>query len=549
MVGGNEKMNKIIIFRNKLELKIILSIIVAFSIIIPSVVVKATNQQENLQETPELETESPVIYNATWKQITDNGFGEKTNLATRGIAVYNDELYIGTHNVELPKIFQNSYPGLREVLSQLIPDKLPKLLQSNNLFKIAGRMAHLISNRYTRKALHLVVERSKGCEIWKYNYTTDNLTQIVGEKSITGMKSGFNYNYNSLAGTFTEFKNKLYVGTWSTPLGGSQDPHRKGGEIWRYDGTTWEQVVGHNAPMTEGGFGNIDNVAISYLEVFNDYLFAGTMNCDFTKKGGCEIWRTQDGVQWEQVVAHGFKPNMSEDDLRTRVTNTYLWNMEVFQNQLYAGTFNSNYKLTITAGTGCQLWRTSDGKSWEKVLLPNGDGFGEPENYGIRRMVVYNNELYVATAANVLHDKGCEIWKYDGVVWTPVISDDVPGVKPTDKNYSGFGNPLNKYVWSMTVTSDNKIWVGTANGKMVNPMEPITEGCEVWCFNGTDWMPVVKDGDNELPSGFGDKINVGARSMIEFPQGSGNIVVGTCKLESWRFLISQTGMEVWMRIK
>lgn len=162
-------------------------------------------------------------------------------------------------------------------------------------------------------------------------------------------------------------------------------------------------------------------------------------------------------------------------------------------------------------------------------------------------MSVYDNELYVGTAANILLNNGCEIWKYDGIDWTPIISDDVPGVKPNDVEYDGFGNPLNKYAWSMTVSSDNKLWVGTANGKMVNLMEPKSSGCEVWCYDGIEWKSIVKDGDNEKQSGFGKIINEGARSIIEYPEGSGNIVVGTFKLKSTRLLIPQEGFELWMR--
>jgi hypothetical protein len=514
-----------------------------------SVLVEANSQEGNIQEISKQTNESQISLSPVWKQITDNGFDRETNSATRGIAIYKDELYIGTHNTKFPKLFQNTFPELLHIISELIPNKIPELLQFNNKIKIFGRIAHLIRNRNVRRVIHMVAKRSDGCEVWKYNYTTDTLTQIVGDKSITGMKSGFDYNYNCMAGTIKEFKNKLYVGTWSTPIGSLQNPHRNGGEIWRFDGKTWEQVVGHNAPIVKGGFGNVDNVAIFDLEVFNGYLYAGTMNWDFSENGGCEIWRTQNGIDWEQVVDHGFKPNMSEEDIRMRVTNTYLWNMEIFQNQLYVGTFNSCYRFFINEGTGCQLWRTNDGKSWEKVILPNGDGFGEKHNYGIRRMVVYNDELYVGTATNILHNVGCEIWKYDGVKWTPVISDNIPGVKSTDNTFSGFGNPLNKYTWSMAVTSDNKLWVGTANGRLNNLFSPKTDGCEVWCYDGVDWKPVVKNGNNELASGFGTISNVGARSMIEYPKGSGNIVVGTFKLDSTRPIIPQKGLDLWMRIK
>lgn len=516
-----------------------------FLLIFPDIVVVGDNSQENIQKKDELNR----TYSSGWRQLTGDGFGKDTNLASRGIAIYKDELYIGTQNTKLPKMFYNTFPELTQAISQLLPNILPKFLQINNRLKFIFRIAHYLRNRNVRRGLQLIVGSSDGCEVWKYNYTTDSLTQVVGDESITGMKSGFNYTYNCLAGTIKEFKDKLYVGTWSTPLGDIYNHDRNGGEIWRYDGTMWEQVVGYNAPIMKGGFGNPDNVGIFDFEEFNGYIYTGTMNWDFSKNGGCEIWRSQDGVQWEQVVEHGFKPNMTETDLKIGVTNTYSWKMEVFQNQLYVGTFNSRYKLIGNAGVGCQLWRTNDGKEWEKVILPNGDGFGNSKNYGVRTMTVYNNELYIGTAANLLHNTGCEIWKYDGVDWTPIISDEVPGVKSTDIEYSGFGNPLNKYAWSMTVTSDNKLWVGTANGKMVNLMEPKTSGCEIWCFNGTAWKPIVKDGDNELSSGFGDIINEGARSMIEYPEGSGNIVVGTFKLISTRPLIPQEGFELWMRTK
>ena len=101
----------------------------------------------------------------------------------------------------------------------------------------------------------------------------------------------------------------------------------------------------------------------------------------------------------------------------------------------------------------------------------------------------------------------------------------------------------------MAVTSDNKLYVGTANGKFVNLMEPQTDGCEIWCYNGTDWTPIVKNGIGEKSNGFGNIKNEGARSIIEYPQGTGNIVIGTFKLVSTRPLLPQEGCSLWMRIK
>ena len=57
------------------------------------------------------------------------------------------------------------------------------------------------------------------------------------------------------------------------------------------------------------------------------------------------------------------------------------------------------------------------------------------------------------------------------------------------------------------------------------------------------------DGNNEKQSGFGNLINEGVRSIIEYPEGSGNIVVGTFKLNSTRLFVPQEGFELWMRVK
>ncbi len=538
-------------FEKKNNLSIVFSIIVVSLVLIPSIGIEAKLQQDSFNSS--LETEKKIINSNGWNPLTIDGFGKETNLATRGMAIYNDELYIGTQNTKFPKLFQNTFPELLNVLHQFLPNKIPEFLHRTNVFKMLLRVVHFLRSHTIRMGLHLVVKNSEGCEVWKYNYSTNSLVQIVGNNSVTGMKSGFNCSLNCLASVIIEFKGKLYVGTWNSPIGSLHDPTRKGCEIWRFDGNGWEQVVGHNAHFVNGGFGDFDNVGICSMKVFDGYLYASTMNWDPVPFGGFQVWRTSDGVYWEQVVSNGFKQNMSRLDLLNGVTNTYGWCMEVFQNQLYVGTFNSCYRFATSVGMGCQLWRTSTGRNWSKVNLPTGiegvylDGFGEAENYGIRTMIVYNNELYIGTATNLLLDKGFEIWKYDGINWHPVISSDVPGVKPGDVEYNGFGNPLNNYAWSMNVTSDGKLWVGTANGRIHNLMEPETVGGELWCYNGTEWITIVKDGIGEKPSGFGNVKNEGLRSIIEYPRGSKNIVVGTFKLISTRPIMPQEGCEVWMR--
>lgn len=486
-----------------------------------------------------------------WKKIAENGFGRHSNYATRGMTLFHGDLYIGTQNNLLPK-----KSGIEEQ-----PPSMLSAVLFPDFYELFGGLTTLPS----RLAMHVMTFVSQGCEIWKYNYTTDTLSKVIGKHSLSGVSSGFGSHFNAAAAVMKEYKDYLYVGTWNTPIGTMREPNRKGCEIWRTnDGLHWEQVVGHNAAFTPGGFGNPDNTGAWSIEVFQGYLYVGTMNWDFSDTGGCEIWRSNDGLHWEQVVDHGFRCLMNTSYLKKEPINTYAWDMQEYHGKLYLGTFNSRIWFHDEEGTGCQLWRTHDGEQWEKVHLPNGlkpgfqDGFGEGENYGIRRMVVYNDELYCGIASSFFHDHGAEIWKYDEENWSPVISDEMPNIAQTDSIYDGFGNTMNKYVWSMVVTNDNKLWVGTGNGQVYLPFfykaekdidyfTTRTEGCEIWCYDGEIWEPVIKNDIGLKPNGIGDSTNLGARSMIEYPENSGNLVVGTFKLFNSHTADRSDGCEIWMR--
>jgi hypothetical protein len=378
----------------------------------------------------------------------------------------------------------------------------------------------------------LVSLNSDGCEIWKYSYDDDHWTQLIGDKTEADLPSGFGDHRTASVGDMIEFDDKLYVGTYN----------RSGCEIWRYDGSSWEQVVGEET-STQGdnsaqGFGHICNYVAATMEVFNNILYVGTINFDWSDDGFCQIWRTADGENWEKVVDKGFR---DEDGAPDDLKNAYLWDMEVFQDELYAGTFN----IPLGAHQGGQIWKSDTGNpgDWEKVDLGNNeDGFGEKKNYGIRKLVKWGDDLYVGTATSVLQvfsDEAIEIWKYDGNGWECIVGDE-PGHQ--DEWDDGFGDYYNKYAWSMD-TAGNALWVGTVHHHLI-PW-PKSYGCEVWRYDGTELEPIVENVEGEKPNGFGEWWNRAARSMIEYPEGSGNIVVGTLTFK--RLLEEQEGCEVWIR--
>ncbi|MEA2055031.1 MAG: DNRLRE domain-containing protein [Candidatus Thermoplasmatota archaeon] len=367
---------------------------------------------------------------------------------------------------------------------------------------------------------------SDGCEVWYYDANTGEFHQVIGDNPEAYKDSGFGDTMNYAAATIKEFKGKLYVGTANSP--------DKGCEVWRYDGSSWEQVVGNEPSATKpSGFGNKHNLGAWSIEEYDGYLYIGTMNWHT----GCQIYRSYDGTTWNQV------PLTEEGDGFGDKWNTYAWDMEVYQDELYVSTFNFKY--------GCELWKY-DGSNWYQLVGNDPEyqisgaknaGFGEVENYGIRNMKVYGGELYAGTATSIFQtQEACEIWKYDGSNWHPVIGDDTGNPETWD----GFGKTWNKYAWSMNVTSDNKLWVGTVNIQRTGGIPLFeTEGCEIWCYDGSGWSQKVGDESGEIGNGFNDKNNSGARSMIEYPTGSGDLWVGTFHVKP--LLIPDKGCEVWKR--
>ena len=225
----------------------------------------------------------------------------------------------------------------------------------------------------------------------------------------------------------TEHGSFLYVGTldWDN-----------GGEVWRYDGSTWRRVAAE-------GFGDPRNDAVTSLAVFGTNLYAGTHN----RINGCEIWRFDD-TEWTQVASSGLGDGFNYD----------VSSLAVFDGRLYAGLENNS--------TGCEVWRTQNGVDWNQV---SADGFGDDHNVNSPSMAVYQTRLYVGT-----HNKrdGCEVWRSsDGTTWNKANTD-------------GFGDTGNESVSSMAVFG-GLLYCGTWNG---------TDGCEMWGYNGTIWNQVNTNG-------------------------------------------------------
>jgi dienelactone hydrolase len=509
-----------------------------------------------------------------WKQIIGdspncdlcNGFNNPFNVNIRGKTTFNfdDQEYIfyGTGNVKNSISNSICYPA----------EIFPLALSLSNNFQLVDSVVFLLD-------IYFKNLKSQGCEIWYYNGSSWG--QTVGCFSEAIISSGFNNPNNAELTILIPYTisdsgiQYLYAGTWN---------QQEGCEIWRttdpFNGI-WEPVIHKNGKgIFSNGFGNKNNAAAYSAVVFNDWLYIGTMNW----WNGCEIWRTN-GTTWEKVIGSGDSISGLKygfgDDKNGFERDIYAWEMEVYNNQLYVGTFNI---------AGCELWRTEDAINWECLVGEKGilkRGFNtenipiNSHNYGIRRMEVYNNSLYIGTAStppfmiNISQknipdpskswsktfsfylSKGCEIWKYNG----SNFKVENQGIYKKQK-ISGFGDPTNAYIWSLT-KFDNRLFAGTMNpGTYVFNITIIIKnsglpslkinfeteengitksaGCEIWYTqNNNKWYQLVGDEiNNDFPlwpaNGFNDKNNLGARALLNY---SGKLFVGVMN--------SIEGCEVW----
>ena len=446
-------------------------------------------------------TVNSKLLNNEWEQINEDGFGDASNVGTRGMTSFKGYLCVGLTNLNIS----------------------------------SGEI--------------------NGCELWCYNGS--EWFQSVGNSQDALLSSGFGNSSNAECSILIEFNNKLYAGT----------ANNEGLQLWRTDDPVegaWEQVI-------DNGFGDVSNMGAWSAKIFNDYLYIGTAN--FPK--GCEIWRTANGEEWETVVGGtSITPGGFGE-----ILNDYVWCIEVYNNTLYVGTHNMR---------GGEIWKTKNGLTWECLVGPAGErprGFQLLDlNYGIRNLKVFNGELYAGTAAMpavtvrvkigglLLKPRertifwspeiGFHIWRYNeskNNKWERVVG----GFFGDNSLRNGFGDNHNTYAWTMDIFKD-ELYVGSYNTKRsyfsialmeliknISSLKDImiyvgsdlvtkdSDGCEIWkTGNGNQWVQVVGNESEGPANGFGDKFNLGTRSITIYSINNEDaLIIGTIN--------SASGCEIW----
>ena len=164
---------------------------------------------------------------------------------------------------------------------------------------------------------------------------------------------------------------------------------------------------------------------------------------------------------WRRVVSGGF------GDAAVNPFNP----LAEFQGQLYAGAFEKT--------KGCQLLRSADGVTWERVVGPQAatpSGFGNPHNQSINTLTVLGERLYAGTWNEI---EGAELWRSaDGATWESLVGPNAP--KP-----SGFGKLENSGITALGAFR-GRLFAGT--GSLY-----CKDGVELWSLQPGEnvWDPIA----------------------------------------------------------
>jgi hypothetical protein len=330
-----------------------------------------------------------------WEQANSNGFGDPGELEVSALEAFNGYLYAGTYNPIDPAPL---YDGARIYRSSngttWTPVTLPGFGNTHDIATPAI-LDFVVFGSY----LYAGTGRGNAAQVWRsLNGTT------WAYMTITGFSDPNNVDINALA----VYDGQIYAGVTNTV---------SGAKIYRSftgDSNSWDQVT---PPAT-----TVAGAGVTAFAVFDGALWAVVESED-----PVEIWRTYGGP-WEVVVGNGF------GDANTLLTG----GMAEFGGNLYVGAGNTS--------TGPLLWHT-DGMTWAPVTTPISD---DPNNQQVEMVFVSGTYLYLSLKNTVT---GLEVWRTtDGSTWEQVNLDGFSDSNNTTTNRSNSG-----------ATFLSRIYVGTSN--------------------------------------------------------------------------------------
>lgn len=475
---------------------------------------------------------------ANFKQVAPSGFGDPLNAYPHAMAWFNGCLYVGTTraNLHLLDVGNKALPGL--VGDIVWPVRLPE-----NIWDLDLR-----------------------AQIWRYNPRTSEWKKVFVAPMVKGI-DGFDVPMCIGFRVMTVFQGKsdkapaLYVNTWAN----SQRPETA--LVRSSDGANFELVseagmgLGEPVPRTlralipfkgriytapamgaergkpntaaravvlvsddpaagswdvacEPNFGDRNNISLLQMEVFNDHLYASTMNV----VEGFQVWKT-DGegelpLRWTKVVSHGaYRGRLNQMALSMRAFGDHIYVGSAIQ----TGGFD---RLNNIGPDAPELVRIAADDSWDLLV---GEARATPD--GLKVPLSGMGPGF----GNIFSGYFWQMCEHDGWLY------------------------LSNSVWStffMFVNQEKRRKNGLENfdTRQFEDYLKSSGGFNLWrSKNGVKWMPVTMNG-------FGNHFNIGVRNMVSTPYGlfagvanSFGPEVAVKRLAKWTYESNKgCGLEIWL---
>jgi hypothetical protein len=281
---------------------------------------------------------------------------------------------------------------------------------------------------YKGRLYAIVRNDIEGVEVWRTSGTGWEQVPFRG-----GFSNGIYGNrwVNSHMGSMIVLRGKLYFGFSS----GIQGNYLKssGGEIWRFDGQTWEPVISDKKDTEESG------------------TITGISGCD-ADDGDVTAEITDSSKRWSRDEWAGGVLQITSGDGQFRrfdiISNTED-TLTVQQNEI-AGEVGTEYTICESAHYEnpfppheYDLGTVDVGEGYEIGTGSDENGFGDYFNKTIPTMAVFNNKLYAGTALN--YDYGGQVWyTEDGDTWTVTEPPRSMGLFHTEEGYVDSKKPVTR---------------------------------------------------------------------------------------------------------
>jgi len=473
----------------------------------------------------------PGLVSGDFTQVVAQGFGDQANAYIHSMILFKKQLFAGTsrHSMALLRLFPPPEPPPMDPWPVRAPDSVEDLDMHGQIWRGTDRGG-----------------------TWDLAYRSPGIRGKNGRR----IPRDLGYRGMAVFQGRSDDAPALYVGAISTVLRGTA------ARVLRSADGEHFRVVG------PPGLGNPRVSSFRAMTVFDGHLFVPPAGEGITLNSNraSVVMRSPDPAAgaWSEACEPGFGDP----------TNTGIFEMAVFGDHLYAGTFNAShgYQVWKTPATGDRPCR------WVKVL--DCGAHRGPSNEIAMSMCAFKDALYIGSAVqnggydrvNRVGPAASELVRlraddsWDLLVGEPRHTPDgdkapLSGIDP------GFDNIFAGYFWRMAVhdgwlylsTFDWSIFLHYAGRPSPAARRLVDEygldrvagrggGFELWrTQDGVVWIPVTLDG-------LGNPYNYGARTLVSTPHG---LALGTANpfapeapvrsASGWQYTANPDGgAEVWL---